>query len=381
MKEFQVNDYLTLKLEEHKTVIYVAGERFRQCKYLLIDIPVEEIESYAEIKSIDEAVEKLDHSLESQQRRNVKIPPEVEFWGHCSNLQIWYEHNYDTNLLHSNLAFPLLKKLNDAGDILAKRVFKEEIAKRLGMGSSSVVLYLYEKNYIKYLSREEFWNNFGIDGEILFEIEQQMKKFEIINEKKVYKKNVDAFDCFLLRSEIAFHSGPMVFTFERGRITRIGICGNEREVWEDSHYELDIFDGTFGNLELNHLPESISRLEELKELVLRDVGIKTLPKSIIKLKKLKILSITSNPQFIIPNYLWNLKSLEILDLSNNQLITIPKSIENLENLKELILHSNGIESFPMKSIEKLKNLKTIGLESKKYLNRLNNETLEWLKKY
>jgi len=381
MKEFQVNDYITLKLEGEKTVIFVAGERFRQCKYLLLDIPVEKIESFAEIKSIDEAAEKLDHSLENRQKQVTKIPPDIEFWAHCSNLQVWYEHNYDTSLLHSNLAFPLLKKLNDEGDVLAKRVFKEEIAKRLRIGSSSVVLYLYEKDFINYLSREEFWNIFGKDGEFLFEIEQQIKKFEIIDKKKVYKKNIDAFDYFLLKSEISFHSGPMVFTLEKGRITRIGICGNEREVWEDSHYELDVFNGTFGNIELEYLPESINRLGELKELVLRDIGLKSLPKSIMKLKKLKILSITSNPQFILPNYLWNLKSLEILDLSNNKLITIPKSIENLENLRELILYSNCIESFPKKSIEKLKNLKTIKLEKDKYLNSLDNETLEWLKKY
>ena len=228
MKEFQVNDYLTLKLEEEKTVIYVAGKRFRQCKYLLIDIPIEKIDSFDEINSIDEAAEKLNHSLEGSQRRVIKIPPEVEFWGHCSNLQVWYEHLYDSRLLHSNLAFPLLKELMNAGDILAKRVFKEEIAKRLGTTSSSVILYLYEKNYVKYLSREEFWNIFGVDGEILFEIEQQIKKFEIIDEIKIYKKNIDIFDCFLLRDEIVFHSGPMIFSFENGRITRIGICGNER---------------------------------------------------------------------------------------------------------------------------------------------------------
>ena len=40
--EFRINEYLTLKLEEDgKTFIYVAGKLFRQCKYLLINIPVD----------------------------------------------------------------------------------------------------------------------------------------------------------------------------------------------------------------------------------------------------------------------------------------------------------------------------------------------------
>jgi len=35
--EFQVNSLLTLKLEvDGKTFIYIAGTRFRHCKYLLI---------------------------------------------------------------------------------------------------------------------------------------------------------------------------------------------------------------------------------------------------------------------------------------------------------------------------------------------------------
>jgi len=381
MKEFQVNNFITLKLEDGKTIIYVAGERFQQCKYLLLDVPIENIDPYDEIKSIDEAAGKLDHSLEGNQPKVLKIPPDIEFWGHCSNLQAWYENNYDTRLLHSNISFPLLKKLNDTGDILAKRVFKEEIAKRLKSGSPSLILYLYEKKYINYLNREEFWNVFGEDGLVLSEIEQKIKKFKIIDKKKVYSKNSDAYDYFLLRSEISFHSGPMVFIFENGKITGIGISGNKKEVWEDSLYNLDILAESSGDIEIEFLPESISRLKELKELVLRDIGLKTLPISITKLKKLKILSITSNPQFILSNNLWKLKSLETLDLSNNKLTTIPKGIENLENLKELILHSNCIESFPMKSIEKLKNLKTIKLEGDKYLKNLDNETLEWLRKY
>ncbi|KKL97087.1 hypothetical protein LCGC14_1838010, partial [marine sediment metagenome] len=36
-KTFQVNSFITLKLEDGETNIYIAGEKFIQCKYLLIE--------------------------------------------------------------------------------------------------------------------------------------------------------------------------------------------------------------------------------------------------------------------------------------------------------------------------------------------------------
>ncbi len=106
------------------------------------------------------------------------------------NLQSWYENNYDTRLLHSNLAFPLLKKLTDIGDPLTKQVFKEEIAKRLiasvSKGFCSIIYYFYREGYISYLTRDEFWSVFGADGQILYEIEKLVRKYEIVDNKRVY---------------------------------------------------------------------------------------------------------------------------------------------------------------------------------------------------
>ncbi|MFW9929455.1 MAG: hypothetical protein ACFFD1_08700, partial [Candidatus Thorarchaeota archaeon] len=102
---------MSLKLENHRTIIYVNNHPFRQCMYLLLNIPVEKIKEYDEIKSIDEAASKLNRKME---RNHNLIPPETEFWGHCSNIQAWADNNYDTRILHRNLAFPLLKALADA---------------------------------------------------------------------------------------------------------------------------------------------------------------------------------------------------------------------------------------------------------------------------
>jgi hypothetical protein len=153
--EFIVNKYLKVRLESGKTNIYVGGRIFKQCKFLLLEIPVAQITDYNEIESIDEAAERLDRSLEMGRPRKYHISPDVEFWGHCSNLQVWYENNYNTRILHSNLAFPLLKALEKAGDPLARKVFKEEIALRFISGYPSVVQYLLNENYLKYLNKEE----------------------------------------------------------------------------------------------------------------------------------------------------------------------------------------------------------------------------------
>ena len=154
MKEFKVNKYITLKLLDNETIIYVDGEPFRQCKSLFLFNPHKKIEQL-EIKSIDEAAEMLDISLEPIDNQISKLPPYVEFWGHCSNLQAWNESGYDTRLIHSNLAFPLLKKLYDKGDPIAKKIFKEEISKRILEGNITVIMYLFLEHYIDYFNDEE----------------------------------------------------------------------------------------------------------------------------------------------------------------------------------------------------------------------------------
>lgn len=155
LKEFRLNKYLTIKLEDDSTNIYVNGEYFEQCKYLLLNISKESLHNFDKIESIDEAAEILNHSMEGEGVQGTEISPEAEFWGHCSNLQVWIENEYDTRLLHSNLAFPLLKKLAYAGDLTAKKVFKEEIALRLLSGYPSVITYLIEEGYLGEFTTEE----------------------------------------------------------------------------------------------------------------------------------------------------------------------------------------------------------------------------------
>mgnify|MGYP006277758521 CR=1 FL=1 len=153
IQEYRITQWLALKFDGMATTIYVKDKPFRQCKYLLVDIPMENIHEYRDITSIDDVAQRLDRSLERGERHS--ISPKEEFWGHCSNLQAWAEHNYDTRLLHSNLAFPLLKKLTEAGDPKAKNIFTEEIARRLQSGAPQVAEFLISQGYLNHLTPEE----------------------------------------------------------------------------------------------------------------------------------------------------------------------------------------------------------------------------------
>lgn len=57
MREFRVNQFITLKLRSPYTHIYISGKIFRQCKRLVINIEKGLEEIYDEIESIEEAIE------------------------------------------------------------------------------------------------------------------------------------------------------------------------------------------------------------------------------------------------------------------------------------------------------------------------------------
>lgn len=155
MLKFTINKFLDLRLEDGKTNVYVNNELFIHCKYILLDIALDKIEEFERISSIDEAIERLNKYVEIPRDNKRKLFPETIFWAHCSNLQVWYENEYNTCLIHSNLAFPLLKELTKAGDTLAAKVFREEVAKRFEKSNMNVRQFLLYNHYLDCLNKEE----------------------------------------------------------------------------------------------------------------------------------------------------------------------------------------------------------------------------------
>jgi hypothetical protein len=82
MQEFHLNEFLTVKLEEDETIIYVNGEEFIQCKGVVMNWAPEELKYLFFKSSIDELADKS-----KEEDNYLFIPPETEFLVHCSNLQ------------------------------------------------------------------------------------------------------------------------------------------------------------------------------------------------------------------------------------------------------------------------------------------------------
>lgn len=322
MREFKISKHITLKLEDEKTNIYIDDKLFKHCKFLLMNIPLEEIHLFDDIEYIDEAIEKVDNSLD---HRKIKIPPEVEFWGHCSNLQSWYENNYDTRFLTSKLAFPLLKKLMEVGDLRAEKVFKEEIAKKLETGNQKIITFLIEEGYTEYLEFDDF----------LISILNYKELDAIKVMERILKTKID----FIYKMKYKNQNGFMV---KNRHVKYLSLSSRN----------------------IKTLPEEIGNFPYLEYLDLSDNEIHDIPYSIEKLKRLLLLKMNKNKIENIPKSLGKLNSLEILDLGDNILKAIPKSIGKLIRLKKLILYLNELCSLP-ESIGDLKSLEVMNLNSNK----------------
>lgn len=110
------------------------------------------------------------------------------------------------------------------------------------------------------------------------------------------------------------------------------------------------------------LPDSIGKLNNLTELILSDNRIVTLPRSIEGLSKLKKLDIHANQLMNLPDSIGELSNLTNLDLHGNHLQTLPDSVGMLSRLVSLDLSSNKLLSLP-ESVGQLSNLKRLNIET------------------
>lgn len=167
---YKINKFITLKLKNYETVIYIADKPFEICKHLILDIPVRDVKN---INSLDELIDGYGEKTEEKFISYlIDLDPKEIFKGHCSNLQVWAENDYDTCLLRNNLAFPLIKRLTEVGDQKAVLVFKDEVKKRFESLYAPVQFFLISEGYLKYFSEAERQELLGYvsDIEILFEV-------------------------------------------------------------------------------------------------------------------------------------------------------------------------------------------------------------------
>jgi len=344
-REFKINDFLSLKLQNNRTNIYVKNRIFTQCMYLLLNIPIDRIRDYDPIDSIDEAAEVLDRSLEGSRSQHL-ITPEEEFTGHCSNIQVWAENDYDTRILHRNLAFPLLKRLSDAGDPLAKKKFKEEIALRYSSGHSTVIMFLSQNGYLKYLSSEELEcllddNKLPILGEISNSFKRILDSVED-NDLDKYIQGSTRY----LKKNLGIHNIPFVISYILKDFSE-----NHRKKLVRSVFDCLKTDKKFPLI--NYLNNTQRYLDEIKldTVKYNDRIIGLMNEQILNLRDQNIENI-KNLEDLEKHY----KKIQELDLSNNNIKDLD-GIENFTNLRTLNLNNNKIKS--IKNLEKLKKLRLV----------------------
>ena len=377
VNEFRVNKHINLKLEDGRTNIYVNNRKFSQCMYLLLNIPVNQVEDFEEIDSIDEAAEKLDRSMEGRRGRSNRIAPEEEFRGHCSNIQAWAENGYDTRILHRNLAFPLLKRLATVGDPIAKKVFKEEIAIRYASGHPTVIEFLTQNGYLKYLSSDEL--------EIILE---DIKISFFQNITREFKNVYNNLQNTEISRQVAYLIKNLLRNFGIQHIPTIfsqiikDLSENHKENLIKIVYE--IFKERKGFPLVNFLN---SNLKYFKDLDL-DV-IKYGDKLIGFIKENKIVISHQNIQDInnIEGLDKKYSKIEEIDLSDN-LIKDLDGIERFSNLKHLKLNNNQIISIqelaPLKKLQflslrnnKISDLRELtGLPNLRYIDLSGNSNIE-----
>jgi len=409
MKEFSINEFLALRLEDGITNIYIEGKLFEQCKFLLINIPAKSVETISDIQSVDEAATVLDRSMEGKDPYTFDIPPEVEFWAHCSNIQVWYENNYDTRLIHSNLAFPLLRYLIEEGyaDILSREEFFYALfpSTDQGIKEASFLLYMekrmnkgydiLEENDIHWVKLDyetrlgtECARDFVLEAKKLAGFSLGCRKLKKLPESlcdMIHLRELYLFDDEILQIpnmignlenlEVLEINGNYVSNLPKSlaklqRLKRLNLSGNKIN---DINIISKLINLKYLNLEENEISkifENIGNLENLEYLNLRRNEIIDIPHSIRKLKKLKILFLDYNHIGKIPEELYLLTNLEELYLGNNYLDKIQDGIEQLENLKVLSLGKNNLKEIP-KGVEKLKNLKKLYL----YNNKIEKKDL------
>lgn len=365
---FVVNRFLSLRLENGKTIVYINGNKFIQCKYLLIDIPLHHTETITNFSTdnLFNSENELDYHEYS-----FKLSPKLEFWGHCSNLQVWYENDYDTRLLHTNIAFPLLKKLTEGGDPLARKTLKEEIALRVISGNPNVVLFLFEEGYLENFSPEELQTILE-DINIAQIFDQNLELlFLLLN--KLGKRDLKELSAIKWLSKL---KDVKDLTIESKKLTTLDCLENFTNLEYLNLNDNEFIEirglNTLENLKKLNLNRNkivnmkgLKNLMQLKELYLWNNQIKEIS-GLENLTKLEKLSLGGN-QIREIRGLKSLRKLVFLDLSYNQLTKL-EGLTDLQNLQVLYLHSNKLTE--INEIFNIPKLKEVKLENNSFSEEL-----------
>lgn len=183
MQEFNVNEFISLKLDGGSTQIIVNGKDFIHCKYLIITIPTDRIDKWEGYDSMDEIIKATGRG--EGDRKAAKLTPQEAFWGHCSNLQAWTENGYDYRLLDTKLSIPIIMKI-------MKRLVKTKDKEKFRKFFIEVVKSL-DDYIINSVQNEATYQKFNFLNKILFRIRDKYFTDEEITGSIALKTIYDKF--------------------------------------------------------------------------------------------------------------------------------------------------------------------------------------------
>ncbi len=414
-QRFVLNPYMDVVLDTRgRTIILVGGKEFIQCKRLVLNIPIKNVEDYREIDSIDELVD-YNAKFWNQKRykelsNHVSITPEEEYFGHASNLQAWVEHDYDTRLLHSNLSIPLLWALAREGDEKARRVLLPGIESRLQSCSCESLTAMLETLISMFAEASEGGISKKGHVELLYRLLQEMLeksdglridcrnfKWENVGIALLNTGHEDEAITFLLdiTGEVPDSERPYLLgcleTLARAYKAKNdvkGLAWTLRDIVKQK--EIMGISATMDYHGIPLVPVERAAMVELETLAgaaipkvneidwdtfgfvsdsgyvtglgLYQKGLTYLPESIGDLTAMEDLRLSENHLSSLPDSIGNLTCLEILHLYGNTLSSLPDTIGNLKLLVHLILGSNQLHALPdsLGNLDKLLMLHLVG---------------------
>jgi hypothetical protein len=279
IKEYSFNKYILLRKDKKRANIYVNKEKFIQCRRLILNIPISEINVFDDIDSLEEAKKKLYYLRKEKKIKEKKLRLKLsdEFWGHCSNLSAWVNNNYNSRILHYNLSFSLLKRLYKIGDQKAISVYLEEIIDRLNSKSKTVANFLLANNLWDFTIKE--LETILIESNNLF-AHKGIEGIINIKQKGYLNKPFKIPRLFKLKGELAILDTSYGFVFQKIVKSVKLLIKPEKDMRVFAHRRLGVYINN--NLERKGL---VSLLEDINQ------NINKFPKTEITSRRNKIFSI------------------------------------------------------------------------------------------
>lgn len=155
LKLNEINDYISIKIIhspfDHKNKeyeSYVCSERGTRVVICVRNEPLVTIPSalFPSVEVITQEIKDPTDRYEYNQKNNLT---ETIFRRLLSNLIIWSENDYNTQIIDHKIAFPLLKKLREVGETKFQIILQQEILKAYATSTFQVKEFLKREGYLK----------------------------------------------------------------------------------------------------------------------------------------------------------------------------------------------------------------------------------------